>query len=379
MKIVAAFFTIVILLFITLFIATSRTSHNSSLPAKENQTNSQASTPTSTEERVTVLAQGLEIPWAIAFLPDGSLLITERPGRLRILDADRILDPRPVATLSQVKQIGEGGLLGITLDPDFVHNNFIYLYYTYSSNGTNTLNKVVRMTYGGRKLTNETVIIDQIPGSQFHDGGRIKFGPDGYLYITTGDAENPSLAQDKGARAGKILRIKKDGTPAPFNPFNSRVYSYGHRNPQGIAWSPSGQLWATEHGRSNPTGFDELNLIKPGLNYGWPTIEGDETRAGMETPKLNSGPTTTWAPAGAAFIGYSLYFGGLKGSALYQITITGNQAINLKEHLKNEFGRIREVIAGPDGMLYITTSNRDGRGEPKDGDDKVIRVNPKKL
>jgi glucose/arabinose dehydrogenase len=307
------------------------------------------------------------------------MLVTERPGRVRFVDAAGTLDPKPVATINGVSEIGEGGLLGIALHPDFSTNNYLYLYYTYSNSGNDTLNRVVRMTYMNKSLSDEKIIVDAIPGASNHNGGRIKFGPDGMLYITTGDAENPSQALSTDALGGKILRVTPSGEAAPGNPFQNLVYSYGHRNPQGLAWNTDGQLWETEHGRSTPTGYDEINLIESGKNYGWPTIQGDEERQGMVTPKLNSGVTTTWAPAGAVFIGQSLYFGGLKGEALYEAVITKDAVSSLKEHLKGEFGRIRDVVLGPDGMLYITTSNNDGRGTPEAADDRIIRINPQKL
>jgi glucose/arabinose dehydrogenase len=235
------------------------------------------------------------------------------------------------------------------------------------------------MTYQNGQLTNEVIIIDKIPGSSNHNGGRIKFGPDNLLYITTGDAESPSQAQDTNALGGKILRVTDDGKVPQDNPFNNLIYTYGHRNPQGLAWDIDGRLWATEHGRSGIlSGLDEINLIEKGKNYGWPIIQGNETKTGMETPKLNSGPYTTWAPAGATFIKNSLLFGGLRGSALYEAVINGT-SITLKEHLKNEFGRIRDVVLGPDNLLYISTSNRDGRGIPGSLDDRIIKINPAKL
>lgn len=347
-----------------------------------NQTNFQPS-PVSTATRsespqaVTVIAENLDTPWALAFLPTSEILVTERPGRVRLISNGQ-LQVEPIAKLSQVKEIGEGGLLGIALHPKFSENHLIYLYYTYQTDGDNTLNRVVKMVYQNGKLSDESVMVDKIPGAANHNGGRIKFGPDGYLYITTGDAQNPSQAQDKNSLAGKILRVMDNGQIPPDNPFNNSVYSYGHRNPQGLAWDNQGRLWATEHGRSGVlSGLDELNLIEKGKNYGWPAIQGSETKTGMETPKLNSG-STTWAPAGVAYLNTALYFGGLRGQTLYQADISSD-SIKLKEHFASQFGRIREVILGPDNMLYITTSNQDGRGIPRSTDDQVLKINPSGL
>lgn len=335
-------------------------------------------TPDQREAPATLaLAEELDTPWAIAFLPDNSMLVTERAGNVLYIDPNGALDPNPIAVLDQVTEIGEGGLLGITAHPDFAQNHYVYLYYTYSGSGDSTLNRVVRMVYNNKKLSNEATILEHIPGSANHDGGRIKFGPDGYLYITTGDAENPSQAQDTTSLGGKILRITDQGKAAPGNPFGNLVYSYGHRNSQGLAWDETGQLWETEHGPSGTeTGNDEVNRIDIGKNYGWPTIRGTQTKGGMEKPVIESGTGTAWAPAGAAFLDGKLYFGGLRGEALYAYNPSTS---DLQELFKGTYGRIRDVVAGPDGMLYITTSNKDGRGSPLNGDDKVIRVNPAKL
>ena len=342
----------------------------------------QSSKPEATKadvSRVSIIAQGLEVPWALAFLPEGGMLVTERDGRVRFITKDGELKPDPVATISSVKQIGEGGLHGIVLHPDYQQNRYIYLYYTYSESLNNTLNRVVRYNFDGTKLTNEKIIVNGIPGASNHDGGRLKFGPDKFLYITTGDAQQPSLAQDKNALAGKILRVTDDGTPAPGNPFGNRTYSFGHRNPQGIAWDQNGTLWQTEHGPSGTeTGSDEFNKIEQGKNYGWPEIRGMQGREDMVTPILESGRGNTWAPAGLAFINNSFYFAGLRGQALYEVEDASGSP-KLVTHFKNEFGRLREVVAGPDGMLYVTTSNRDGRGLPKKDDDKILRINPGKI
>ena len=299
---------------------------------------------------LTTVAENLEVPWALAFLPDKSILFTERAGRVRLIDKDGQLNPNPIAQIEDVKQIGEGGLHGIALHPNFLNNHFVYVYYTYGQNIIGTQNRVARFRYDQSTFKEKTIIVDAIPGALFHDGGRIKFGPDNFLYITTGDAQNPSLAQEINSLAGKILRVTDDGKLAPGNPFNNLVYSYGHRNPQGITWDKDGRIWETEHGSSAK---DELNSIEVGKNYGWPIIQGDEQKLGMETPILNSG-SDTWAPAGAAFLNDSIFFGGLRGQALYEVTIE-NQKTELKEHFKGEFGRIRDVVIGPDNMLYITT------------------------
>lgn len=326
-----------------------------------------------------ILAKDLDTPWSIAFLPNKSFLVTERKGDVWFIDPNKNSSPSLIAKIENAKEIGEGGLLGITLHPNFETNNFVYLYYTYTQNEENTLNRVVRMVFNDQKLTDETVIVDKIPGASNHNGGRIKFGPDGFLYIATGDAQNPSQSQNKNSLAGKILRVTDGGKPAVGNPFNNLVYSYGHRNVQGLSWDSNGNLWATEHGRSGVlSGLDELNLIQNGRNYGWPDIEGDEKRSGMETARRNSG-STTWAPSGASFIGNSLFFGGLRGQSLYEAIIENGKVIDVKQHFNTEFGRIRDVVLGSDGLLYITTSNQDGRGAPKTGDDKVIKVNIKKL
>lgn len=318
------------------------------------------------------IAQNLEIPWALDFLPDKRIIFTERPGKVRLIDISGNLQKDPIFIVPEVKAEGEGGLMGIAFDPNYNNNHFIYLYFTYDSQ--KTLNRVVRYIFDGKIFKVDKIIVDAIPGAIFHNGGRIKFGPDGYLYITTGDSLEPSLAQNKDSIAGKILRVDRDGNPAPGNPFSSTVYSLGHRNPQGLAWDEKGNLWETEHGQS---ATDELNKILPGQNYGWPTIRGDETQSNLISPVTHSG-NSTWAPSGMAYLNGSLYFGGLRGQALFQAKIDGNKA-TIKEHFKGQFGRIREVVLGPDNMLYISTSNRDGRGQIQSGDDKIIRINPSKL
>jgi glucose/arabinose dehydrogenase len=319
-----------------------------------------------------LLAEGLEVPWALAFLPSGDILLTERVGRVRLITSEGLRD-EALIVLDQVEAIGEGGLLGIAIHPQFSENNFVYLYYTYRRDETLT-NRVVRMTYQNSSLSNEEIIVDNIPGDSIHNGGRLKFGPDDYLYITTGDAANTDLAQDINSLAGKILRVSDEGEAVENNPFNNLVYSYGHRNPQGLAWDDQGRLWATEHG---PSAQDELNLIEKGKNYGWPAITGDTEAENMEVAQLQSGIVDTWAPSGLAFVNNSLFFGGLRGQGLYQVEL--NNQLNLEKHFAGPFGRIRVVVVGPDGWLYIATSNRDGRGNPSTQDDRLIKIDPNSL
>lgn len=318
-------------------------------------------------EGVQIVAENLVIPWEIVFLPHNEILVTERGGRLL-----RIGEDKQVIEVQGVEPIGEGGLLGMALHPDFENNSLLYLYLTSRTNGE-LVNRVERYRLEGERLLEKTIILEGVSGAAVHDGGRIEFGPDGFLYITTGDAGRQELAQDKSSLNGKILRLKDDGSIPADNPFNDEIYSWGHRNPQGLAWDEEGRLWATEHGPSGlQSGFDELNFIEKGKNYGWPVIKGEETREGMVSPVRQSGSTDTWAPAGMVFWDGSLFFSGLRGEALYEYKIKEEE---LKIHFREEFGRIRAVVLGPDGFLYITTSNRDGRGIPQETDDKLIRIN----
>jgi glucose/arabinose dehydrogenase len=327
----------------------------------------QDATARSAGEDLAVVAEKLQVPWGLAVLPDGDLLVTERPGILT-----RIGQDKEHYRIDGVTPTSEGGLLGLAIDPKFADNKRIYVYLTTNDEGT-VSNQIERYTLEADKLSGREVIFDGIPGSNNHDGGRIAFGPDGYLYATTGDAGNEEAAQDRSSMAGKILRLTADGQAAPGNPFGTPVYSYGHRNPQGLAWDDKGQLWETEHGRSGiASGYDELNLIKPGNNYGWPAIQGDEVQEGMTRPIAHSGPDETWAPSGLAYAGGKLYFGGLRGQSLYEATVTGNTA-TIKKHFEKDYGRLRTVVADH-GFLYITTSNQDGRGEPKDSDDRIIKA-----
>lgn len=335
---------------------------------------------TNPDQDIEVVAENLDTPWEIEFIADssgnenGEILLTERGGRfLKIGNDQRVYE------IQGVKAAGEGGLLGLTKHPDFSTNHFIYLYYT-TTNENQTENKVERYTFVNDELANRKIIIEGIAGATNHDGGRIAFGPDGLLYIATGDAQEEKLSQDTTSLNGKILRVKDDGGIPEDNPFGNAVYSYGHRNVQGLAWDKDGRLWATEHGRSGiRSGFDELNLIEKGLNYGWPEIAGDEFQEGMTAPVIHSGSSTTWAPSGMTYLNDSLFFAGLRGQGIYQAKLDGENVTTLIKHFDETYGRIRTVKLGPDGYLYILTNNTDGRGNPKENDDILIRINPRIL
>jgi len=321
--------------------------------------------------RVDVLLTGLEIPWALAFAPDGRLLVTERPGRIRVATGGR-LAAEPVAQLP-VTHVGEAGLMGLALDPDFARTGHLYVCYTARRQGP-SVNRVARLTLRGAQAGDERVLLDDLPAANVHDGCRVKFGPDRKLYVTTGDAARPQDSQNPRVLSGKILRLNADGSVPGDNPFHgSPVWSVGHRNPQGLAWDGAGRLWATEHGQ---TAHDELNLIQPGRNYGWPDIRGSQTRPGLVAPALHSGDDT-WAPSGMAFRGDSLWVAGLVGYRLLRVTLDGDGKVTGSANLLvRAYGRLRDVIAGPDGALYVATSNRDGRGAPVQADDRVLRVVP---
>ncbi len=358
---------LLIILVITVIAITIKSPKNSGI----NQT-PKILTADSNAQGTVIISDKLQIPWSLVFLPDKSILFTERPGRIRSISPSGILNPTPLAVIQDVKAIGEGGLLGIEIHPKFNINQYVYVYYTYSGVGNNTLNKIARFTYLNNLFTFDKVILDGIPGNINHNGGRLKFGPDGYLYVTTGDSQSPSLAQDKSSLAGKILRLTDDGKPAPGNPFSNLVYSYGHRNPQGLAWDEQGRLWETEHG---PSTGDEINLIEIGKNYGWPQITKTQTKEGMEIPVINS-EKETWAPSGLVYVKPFLYFAGLRGNSLFRL---GTTSMKFDQFLKGKYGRLRDVVIGPDGFLYLSTSNMDGRSLTHLDGDKIIRLNPSDL
>ena len=320
-----------------------------------------------------VIAEGLTVPWEVLFLPDGEILVTERPGRVVLLPSGQIFE------VEAVSSTGEGGLLGAALHPDFASNNWLYLYQT-TEDGLGLKNKVVRYVLDEESLTLDRIIFDDIPGARFHDGGRIVFGPDGYLYVTVGDALDASEASNPGSLEGTLMRLTDEGEPALGNPFDTEVYSYGHRNAQGLAWDSDGNLWSSEHGRSvGGSGFDEINLITSGSDYGWPDSEGDSVAVGTVGPARHSTADVTWAPGGLAYLDGSLYMPGLRGEALYEAVLEGTDIVGWHEHLVGEYGRLRTVVVGPDDYIYLTTSNQDGRGEPVTSDDRLIRLNPKQF
>ena len=333
--------------------------------------------------QVEVVASNLELPWALDFAPDGRLFFTERGGSIRVIVGGQLLS-EPFAHLP-VATVREAGLLGLAVDPNFTQNHYIYVYHTYQDAQGALWNRVVRLTDVNGQGEEPMVLLEGIPGAPVHDGGRLKFGPDGKLYITTGDATTRELAQYTTSLAGKILRLNADGSIPIDNPFpNSPVYSLGHRNPQGLAWHPTtAQLFNTEHG---PSGQDEVNLVEPGVNYGWPWVTG-KGGLSFRDPVLESG-SGTWAPSGAAFYDgeslpqswrHKLFFGGLRGQQLHWVELAPpdyRQVLADGVLFRGEYGRIREVVQGPDGYLYFATNNRDGRGSPIPDDDRILRIVP---
>ena len=328
--------------------------------------------------RVDTVTSDLEIPWSLAFTPDGRLFVTERPGRVRIVNLTSFTS-EVALTLGGVFAQGEAGLLGITLDPGFAQNRFVYLYYSATSGGR-AVNRIERYREVGGRLGEPAVILDGIPAATIHDGGRLKFGLDGLVYATAGDANNTSLSQDVSSLAGKFLRITSTGSSATGNRFGSPVFTFGHRNPQGFDWHPAtGDLWASEHGAN---GNDEINVIQSGLNYGWPNIQGATTASGMEAPIVFY--PSAIAPSGMSFyrgqqipqFANNLFVATLRGTHLLRLTIDGRRVATQERLLDGTFGRLRDVVSGPDGHLYFTTNNRDGRGSPMAGDDKVLRLVP---
>ncbi|PKQ25153.1 MAG: glucose sorbosone dehydrogenase [Actinobacteria bacterium HGW-Actinobacteria-4] len=324
---------------------------------------------------------GLAAPWDIEFLPDGALLVSERDaGTIKRVHGSAVTDlagPGAAALRDTVMPAGEGGLLGLALHPQ--DSGLLYVYLTREDG-----NAVVRMSLDGTELSAPTDVLAGIPRARNHDGGRIAFGPDGYLYVATGDAANPPLAQDLDSLAGKILRVvadgtASDGTAAPGNPFGTQVWSYGHRNVQGLGWVADGRMYASELGQNDR---DELNLIEPGANYGWPQMEARVgapagTALGATVDGLTY-PVAEWrtdqaSPSGLAITNEGIYMAALRGRAVWRIGLTAD-ANHEPHRLVDDLGRIRHVEWGPDGALYVLTNNTDGRGDPRSGDDRIVRI-----
>lgn len=327
--------------------------------------------------RVETIATNLQIPWSLSFAPDGRLFVTERQGRVRILAPGGAFTT--ALTLDDVYTESEAGLLGLALDPDFSTTRLVYLYYTARTSG-GPVNRVVRYRESGGALAEAAVLLDGIPGHPIHDGGRLRFGPDGFLYVATGDAAVTARSQDLASLAGKILRIARDGSTPRANPYSSPLFSLGHRNPQGLDWHPvTGALYADEHGE---TGNDEVNLIEAGANYGWPTIQGANTRPDMRSPLTFYSPSV--APSGSSFYrgtrmpGFTndFFVATLRGTRLLRLKVSGAQVLSQEALLSGTFGRLRDVVSAPDGYLYFCTNNRDGRGSPIATDDRVLRIVP---
>ena len=326
------------------------------------------------EVETTVVAAGLEAPWDLVFTPDGEALVSER-------DSSRLLSIDSSGNVEELQRLpengtGEGGLLGIALSPNYESDGYIYAYYT-----TDTDNRVTRFRLG----EDPEPILTGIPVLTFHNGGRIAFGPDGNLYVGTGDAGDTSNSQDLNSLGGKILRVTPDGDVPADNPFsNSPIYSYGHRNVQGLAWDEGGQLYATEFGQNR---YDEVNRIQPGGNYGWPAVEGE---GGFFASGEYIDPIATWAtseasPSGAAILKNgaipqwegSFFMAALRGQRLYRLALDPSGTVTEQEELlSGQAGRLRHVVQAPDGSLWVLTSNRDGRGTPIATDDRILRLAP---
>lgn len=330
---------------------------------------------------VATIASGLAVPWGIDFLPDGRAVVTERDSaRVLVVTAPEVVDGKPtkqegeVVTAGEITETdpgGEAGLLGVAVSPTFASDSLLYFYVC-----TATDNRVVRAQLTSKGLGPTEAVLTGIPTGTNHDGGRLAFGPDGYLYVSTGETGNRKLAQNRKSLAGKILRITTDGRPAPDNPFDTVVWSWGHRNVEGLAFDTDGSLWASEFGDKKA---DELNRILPGENYGWPAVEG------TGGPRKYTQPQLTWrtdeaSPAGIAYAGGYLWMAALRGERLWRIKVAAGQVSDPTAYFEGtaagEYGRLRTVARAPDGRLWLATSNKDGRGTAAADDDRILLVEP---
>lgn len=358
---------------------------NKSLPLSKVSESGTKTTDQFVSLRLESFVQNLDVPWSMVFTSPERILVTERPGRVRVVENGRLLE-EPLRVFTEASNRSEEGLMGMTLDPDYTSNRFVYLCLAYRTAEGQIFDKVIRVKDGGGGLIDDQVIIDRIPAAANHAGCRLRFGPDEKLYISTGDASDKSLPQDLTLLAGKILRLNADGSIPVDNPFvGSPVYSYGHRNGQGFDWHPvSGVLIATEHGPSGndgPGGGDEVNLIREGQNYGWPEVSHQRSRAGMVDPLIVFTPAI--APASGMFyrsevipqLKNTFLFGMLRGEGIMQVIFTEDGQVDSYQKLAEiGVGRVRDVVEGPDGYLYFTTSNQDGRGRARSGDDQIFRL-----
>jgi glucose/arabinose dehydrogenase len=316
---------------------------------------------------VDTVTDGLETPWGIAFLPDGSALVSERDTTKVLAVAADGKQVRTVGRIGAARPQGEAGLLGLAVSPTYDEDSLVYAYAS-----TDRDNRVLRMEYDGRSLGEPEVVLGGIPNGYIHDGGRLEFGPDGHLYVSTGEIGEPDLAQDSDSLAGKILRITPDGNPAPGNPDeDSPVWTLGHRNVQGLAFDDEDRLWASEFGANT---WDELNLIEEGLNYGWPLVEGKGDMDEFRNP-VAQWRTSEASPSGLAYAEGSLWMASLRGQRLWRIPVNEDGSIGEpQDFFVGDYGRLRTVVVAPDGSLWLSTSNRDGRGDPAAEDDRILRV-----
>lgn len=310
------------------------------------------------------IATNLSVPWGLAFLPDGSALVSERnTARIKRIANGTVT---VIGTVPGVRPAGEGGLLGIAVAPTFATDRLVYAYFTSVSD-----NRVVRMRFG-TTLEPPQVLITGIPKANIHNGGRLAFGPDGFLYVSTGDAGNSSNAQNPSSLGGKILRVTPTGAAAPGNPTaGSRVWSRGHRNVQGLTFDSAGRLWAGEFGQNT---WDELNVIRAGANYGWPTVEGRAGNPNFVDPIAQWSPAQA-SPSGVAFTRNTVWLAALRGQRLLAVPVlNGGPDGTPVSFLRGTHGRYRTVATAPDGSLWLITNNTDGRGTPRTGDDRIVRL-----
>lgn len=333
-------------------------------PSGQPSAASSSSRPEGTDgAEATTVGSGLEAPWSIAFHGEAALISERDSGRVLELDADG--PPREVGTIKDVTPMGEGGLLGIAL-----HEDHLYAYFTAGDE-----NRLERFPLTGEPgslgLGDPETILDGLDSASYHNGGRIAFGPDGMLYVTVGDAGNSEAAQDRDSLSGKILRLTPDGEVPGDNPFDgSPVYTWGHRNPQGLAWDSDGTMYASEFGQDT---WDELNVIEAGDNYGWPTVEGIAEDDRFIDPVQQWKPADA-SPSGMAIADGSIWIANLRGERLRDVPL--DDLASSTEHLVGEHGRLRDVALAPDGSLWVLTNNTDGRGDPGPDDDRVLQLDP---